>query len=326
MIGAAGQIMAKNILFITGTRIGDAILSSGLLAHLVETHPDARFTVACGAPAAPLFRAVPRLDRVIVIRKQPYKTHWLSLWWGCVGRRWEVVVDLRRSGLSWFLWARHRHIKGAAIPGAHRVEEDASALRLDPAPDPLIWVDDAAEAAGAAAIPDDRPVLAIGPTANWGAKEWRAEHFAALVERLTATDGILPGAMVALMGGPDERERARDLIDSIPHDRLIDLFGQPLPDAYASMKRCALYIGNDSGLMHLSAASGAPTLGLFGPSPEHRYRPWGKNAAVARTRQSYAELVEAPDFDHRNQDSLMDGLTVDEAVRAAEDLWRRCKG
>ena len=53
--------MANNILFITGTRIGDAILSSGLLAHLVETHPDARFTVACGAPAAPLFRAAPRL-------------------------------------------------------------------------------------------------------------------------------------------------------------------------------------------------------------------------------------------------------------------------
>ena len=316
--------MAKNILFITGTRIGDAILSSGLLAHLVEIHPDARFTVACGAPAAPLFRAVPRLEQVIVIRKQPFKTHWLSLWLACVGTRWDVVVDLRRSGLSWLLWARHRHIKGAAVPGLHRVEEDAGALGLNPAPGPHIWVDDAARAAAAAAIPDGRPVLAIGPTANWGAKEWRAEHFAALVERLTAPGGILPGAMIALMGGPDERDRACALIDAIPADRLIDLFGQELPAAYASMARCALYIGNDSGLMHLSAASGAPTLGLFGPSPEARYRPWGGNAALVRTSESYSELVDAQDFDHRNQATLMDGLTVDEVVKAADDLWRRC--
>jgi heptosyltransferase III len=322
LIGAT--VMAENILFITGTRIGDAILSSGLLAHLVDAYPDARFTVACGAPAAPLFRTVPRLDKLVVIRKKPFKTHWLSLWLACIGRPWTLVVDLRRSGLSWMLWARHRHIKGAAIPGLHRVEEDATALGLDPAPDPRIWVDDAAEAEAAAVIPAGRAVLAIGPTANWGAKEWRAEHFAALVDRLTGPDGILPDAMVALMGGPDERERARILLDAIPDDRLIDLFGQPLPAAYATMKRCALYIGNDSGLMHLSAASGAPTLGLFGPSPEQRYRPWGKNAAVARTPESHAELVGAPDFDHRNQATLMDSLTVEAAVQAAEDLWRRC--
>lgn len=318
--------MTQNILFITGTRIGDGILSSGLLAHLVETYPEARFTVACGAPAAPLFQAVPRLDKLIIIRKQAYKTHWLSLWWGCVGKRWNVVVDLRRSGLSWLLWARHRHIKGAAVPGLHRVEEDSRTLGLDPAPDPHIWVDVAAEAAAAKVIPDDTSVLAIGPTANWAAKEWRAENFAALADRLTGPDGILPGAKIALMGGPDERERARVLIEAIPDDRLIDLFGQDLPAAYASMKRCALYIGNDSGLMHLAAASGTPTLGLFGPTEDHRYRPWGKNAAVARTRESQQELVGAPDFDHRNQKTLMDGLTVDAAVSAAEKLWRRRAG
>ena len=90
------------------------------------------------------------------------------------------------------------------------------------------------------------------------------------------------------------------------------------------MARCAMYIGNDSGLMHLAAASGTPTLGLFGPSPEQRYHPWGKNAAFTRTRESHSELVEAPGFDHRNQTTLMDSLTVDAAVQAAEDLWRRC--
>ena len=53
------------ILFLTSTRIGDAILSSGLLKRLHDEIPQARFTVAAGAPAAPLFRDTPRLDRVI---------------------------------------------------------------------------------------------------------------------------------------------------------------------------------------------------------------------------------------------------------------------
>ena len=47
------------ILFITATRIGDAVLSTGLLAHLIEHHPEARITIACGPVAAPLFSAVP---------------------------------------------------------------------------------------------------------------------------------------------------------------------------------------------------------------------------------------------------------------------------
>ena len=48
-----------NILFISATRVGDAVLSMGLLDHLIRDHPDARVTVACGPAAAPLFDAVP---------------------------------------------------------------------------------------------------------------------------------------------------------------------------------------------------------------------------------------------------------------------------
>jgi ADP-heptose:LPS heptosyltransferase len=92
------------------------------------------------------------------------------------------------------------------------------------------------------------------------------------------------------------------------------------------LRRCALFVGNDSGLMHLAAASGIATLGLFGPSYEHRYAPWGARTAYVRTVESCDELVTAPGFDHRNTDTLMDGLGVAAAVAAAEALWRRCHG
>jgi len=58
------------ILFITANRVGDAVLTTGLLAWLVERYPDASFTIACGPYGADLFRATPRLERLIVMKKK----------------------------------------------------------------------------------------------------------------------------------------------------------------------------------------------------------------------------------------------------------------
>jgi ADP-heptose:LPS heptosyltransferase len=317
--------MTKRILFITATRIGDAVLSSGLLAHLVERHPDASFTIACGAPAAPLFARAPRLDRLIVVRKRPYKAHWLDLWSACAFRKWYLVVDLRASVFAWCVVARHRRVMRGRMEKAHRVEELGRVLGMDEPPAPRLWSDPDAEERAASLLKDiEGPVLALGPTANWGGKEWRAERFVELVHRLTGSDGPLPGGAVAVMGAPDERQRALPLIDSVPAGRLIDLFGETLPVAYACIRRMDLFIGNDSGLMHLAAASGTPTLGLFGPSPEWRYGPWGAHTAVVRTPQSYEELCHAPEFDFRSQQTLMDGLDVGAVEQAARDLLLRC--
>jgi ADP-heptose:LPS heptosyltransferase len=86
-----------------------------------------------------------------------------------------------------------------------------------------------------------------------------------------------------------------------------------------------LYIGNDSALMHLAAASGAPTLGLFGPSRDDIYGPWGLHTAVARTPESLKQIWQRPDYDYRLHHSYMGTLTVDAVVEAAERLWRDAK-
>ena len=96
-----------------------------------------------------------------------------------------------------------------------------------------------------------------------------------------------------------------------------------LPTAYACLSRAALFIGNDSGLMHLAAASGIPTLGLFGPSRAERYAPFGPNCAVARTPESYEEIVGGPNFDTGSGKSYMISLAVDQVVAAAERLWQQ---
>lgn len=313
------------ILFVTANRLGDAVLSTGLLAHLIESHPGAEFTIAAGPMAAPLFGAVPRLERLIVFEKRSSGRHWFDLWRGCVARRWDMVVDLRRSILGWLLLARERYAIPKIDGPLHRVQLAAATMGIeDEPPSPVLWTgpEDAAEATRL--VPKGGPVLAIAPAANWRGKEWRSENFAAAVGRLTAADSPLPDARVAVLAAPDERPQAEAVLAAIPDQRRIDLIGGPaLPVVAACLRRCALFIGNDSGLMHMAAASGIPTLGLFGPSRPEHYAPWGPNGAFVRTELSYDELVGAPGYDHLTTDTLMDSLSVDMVEEAARELWRR---
>ena len=110
-------------------------------------------------------------------------------------------------------------------------------------------------------------------------------------------------------------------MSAFPDGRRIDLVGRiDLLTAAAVLRRCAMFIGNDTGLMHIAAASGTPTLGLFGPSPAAQYAPWGPRTAWVGS----ADLPEAmfgAGFDHRTTGTLMDGLSVYAAETAARRLW-----
>lgn len=324
----AARLPLMRILYITHSRIGDAVLSTGLLDHLLRAHPDARITIACGPVAAPLFGVVPRVERIIALDKNRWKAHWLRLWLNTVAVRWDLVVDLRRSVVTWLVPARRRASLPRSRSDEHRVIHIARTLGLENAPPaPRLWSSADGDSAASQLLPVGAPVLGVGPTANWRGKTWRADRFAALVRRLIGPRGILPGARVAVFGAASEREMAEPVLASVPAAALIDLVGKlDLPTAYECLRRCAFYVGNDSGLMHMAAAAGVPTLGLFGPSHSAQYAPWGVHTAHVRTTLSFNALVGGPDYDHRTTDTLMDSLSVDMAAAAARRLWRRTQG
>ena len=315
----------ERLLFITSTRIGDAVLSSGVLAQWIEAHPRTRVTVACGPLAAPLFDDLPGLERLHPMVRSGRAGHWWQLWRASTGLRWSAVIDLRGSLFAWTVRAGRRLVCRAEKRREHRIEELARQLKLPALPTPHLWVSDRRQRQADARLGAGPPILAVGPSANWGAKQWPAERFAEAVARLTGPDGILPGARVAVFAAAAERDQAKPVLDAVPAERRLPCIGIPhLLDAFAILRRCSFYFGNDSGMMHLAAAAGIPTLGLFGPSPEWRYGPWGDRAAVVRTRESYELLVvDNPAFDHRCQDTLMTSLTVDAVTTAATQLWRR---
>ena len=74
----------------------------------------------------------------------------------------------------------------------------------------------------------------------------------------------------------------------------------------------------------MAAASGIPTLAIFGPTQDVVYAPWGEHSSVVRTKIGFEKIF--PDnFNHRESDTLMDSLSVDTAEEGANDLWRRCQ-
>jgi heptosyltransferase-3 len=297
------------ILFVTSTRLGDAVLSTGLLDHLLRRHPAARFTIACGPVAAGLFDRMPRRERTLVVAKRRLSLHWPELWSSVAFCWWDLVVDLRGSALGFLVPARRRAVmRGGRRPG-HRLGHLAQVLGLAPPPPPVAWFAPQDSARVAALLPAGRePLLVLGPTANWSGKVWPAERFVALARALTAPEGLLPGARLAILGGPGEEERAMaaPVLAALPG--ALDLVGAlSLPEVAALLARAALFVGNDSGLMHLGAAAGAPTLGLFGPTPASEYAPVGRQAA--------AVLAEGPPGA-----APMAALPVARVIAAAQDL------
>ena len=314
------------ILFVTATRIGDAVLSTGLLRYLIESHPDAALTIAAGPLAAPLFAEAPGLARLIVVEKKARGLHWLSLYGQVAAAHWDLAVDLRGSALTYLLWARQRRVMGKGSPEEHRVRQLARLFDCEQPPAPTLWLGAQHRAAADRLVPPGAPVLAIGPAANWERKEWRAARFAELAARLTASNGPLPGARIVVMAAAHERTQAAPVIAALPSGRVIDLVGKvDLLTAAAILRNAALFVGNDTGLMHVAAASGAPTLGLFGPSNVREYAPWGPRAAYVHTAVSYAELYK-PGWHLTPPDSMMDSLSVDMAEEGARGLLQRIKG
>lgn len=312
------------LLFITSTRLGDAVLSTGLLARLLDDHPGARTTIACGPVPAPLFRSVPGLDRVIEMPKRRFAAHWFTLWRECAGTRWDLVVDLRDSAVGRLVPARRRLIYRAANPPRHKVVDVSTLLDSRPPAPPRLWVDAAARRAAdrlLSTVQTGRPLLAIAPTANWRGKEWPADRFVELVGRLTRPSGLLAGAAVAVLGAAAERERAAAALAG-PGEGAIDLVGRTDPPTVAAvLERAALFVGNDSGLMHIASAVGAPTIGLFGPGFPEVYGPWGPRSRHVVSGADRGELARRGRLEPEALD-LMDGVSIDDVERAARELVR----
>lgn len=136
------------------------------------------------------------------------------------------------------------------------------------------------------------PFALLQPFASTPAKEWGAERFAALARALAAR-GLKP----AVLWGPGEGTRARAVAEA-SGALLAPPTGPPAAARLAA--RAALFVGGDTGPTQLAAATGTPTVALFGPTDPGRYAPRGPRVSVAAAPDRYNEILSRsprPDVD-----------------------------
>jgi len=130
-------------------------------------------------------------------------------------------------------------------------------------------------------LPGAGPLIAIHPGAGWysTARRWPAPHFAGLITALVRERA----ATVLLLGGPDEQALAAEVQGLVPaalRAHVHTVAGQTtIAGTVALLARCDLFIGNDSGPLHLATAAGTRVLGIFGLSNWRAFGPYGPAAA-----------------------------------------------
>ena len=291
------------ILFIGSGSIGDAIISTGILAHLLDSYPEAAFTIAVGLAASQLFEAFPELEKLIIIRKQPYNKHWLVLWREVKQQEWDIVVDLRGSLISYLLKAKKRFVFRNPDKNKSKAEQLAKLLNLDSPPPTRLWASGKAKqnAENLLARYENRELIVFAPKTNSAAKDWAIENYAELAIRL-----FKKNEMFIVLATAAQQESVQALVKAIPESNMLDLSGETdLLMAYAILERSHLFVGNDSGLLHLSAAAGTKSIGIFGPSNDKVYAP----------RAKHVKIIKSHDFQMREKEKkdnkYMQMITVD---------------
>ncbi|MBI1326855.1 MAG: glycosyltransferase family 9 protein, partial [Alphaproteobacteria bacterium] len=239
------------ILFITATRIGDAVLSTGILRHIRETHPQAKVTIVTGPLCVSLFEAYPQLDKIIALKKQKWNKHWFELWQQVGKTKWDIVIDMRNSAVSRIVSAKQRYIFTKKFEKAgHKAEQARALMGLTKAPATELFFTADQQAKAVNIIADPANTIAIGPTANWIGKTWDAARFVEIAKWLTGPDGFFPAHNIAVIAAPGEEDVAYQVFNALPEDKRIDVIAKTNPaTAAAVLNRCRFYVGNDSGLM-----------------------------------------------------------------------------
>jgi heptosyltransferase-3 len=315
-----------NILFITCSRIGDAVLTTGVLNYIAEKHRNAQVTIAADPLVADLFQDYPLLKTIIRFAKEKNSKHWFTLWKQVVGQRWDWIIDLRGSGIAYALFAQKRTTwKSVPKDTRHKVEQISACVHI-PVTAPHLWIGENTYQSVEGWVPS-KPFLALAPAANWVGKQWPLDSFSVL---LSLFNKSFPNAPVIIMAAPHERSMIQPLLDKFSNCSTIIDYNPSLIQTAACIQKARVFLGNDSGLMHMAAALKTPTVGLFGPSREENYGPFQYSGedrnSVVRIPMTYDQLAQTEGFSHKSQNCYMTDLTVETVWSVLEYMWQKNGG
>lgn len=292
--------------------IGDLLLVTPVLRTLRTNFPHAHISLLADAKLADLVRLNHNIDELITIDKKGYHDKFLN-YMRFIGeirhRNFDLVINLHKNERASFIAALSgaKKIVGYSTFGPrllfdktienrkrskHQVHAHFDVLKetlgITNIDDRGIemWLDEAAEATAAAiwsqAFPDIKPVIGLNIGASWPTKRWPKEYFAKLADRL-----VDHGFAVAYFGGPMDVEivdQAIGLMKHKDHPQVVKLTGKvSLMELAALLKKCTVFVTNDSGPMHIATAMNIPLVSMFGASPVEGFWPYNDISIVMKT-------------------------------------------
>ena len=344
-----GMMSPKNILIIKLRHIGDVLLSTPVLRELREAYPDAQLTMLVNRGTEGILAHNPDITEVLCLEKGNWNAQ-LKFVQMLRRRGFDCVIDLTDGDRSAVISlatgapirigfnAEHRWrgllYSKVAKPrpvDQHRVDYDLCALRalgLDPKPGmPTVSVSPSEEQVvekwlqehGLAG--EDTPrLLLFQPGARYSLKVWPPERFAQLADRLSDQFGC----RILLGGDQREREVAEQVARKTRCAPVVVAGKFSLLQFASLVKRCALFVGNDGGAMHIAATVGTPVVALFGPTYPQRWGPRGELTQVIYKGLDCRACYHPTCL--RGDDSCMQQITVDEVFSAASRMLEGRKG
>lgn len=305
-------------LFVLESALGDALLTTGIIDKLKD-EPSYIITTP---RSVDLFQDLPNLQKILLLTKKSSKTQWFEFWWETRKHTWNHVIDFRRTGISYFLKANHKFIRQSCnqkVDDVHIVRHISRNLKSAEPLTPALWFSKE-RLRRIQKVLEGKPAFSVAPMANWVGKQWPLENFTALVKKFCKA---YPEAKIATYAAPHERAYVAPLLDSIPKDQHVDTAGWNLLDIATLIKSSRLFLGNDSGLMHVSAAVKTPTVALFGPSDERIYGPWSDQAKsphrVLRGKPFWGKMFQDP----ADTNCYMTDLKVPFVWKTVQEMWER---
>jgi lipopolysaccharide heptosyltransferase II len=303
--------------------IGDVVFTTPVIRALRRHLPDGHLSYLVEPAAAPVVANNPHLDEVLVALRPRGGIARIRSDVNLAARvrraRYDVVLDLHGGPRArWLTWAsgapRRIGYAGVGRPKAY-TDEAPRARTLQPRhsvlnqwdvlttllphvppPDPSIDAVEMVEAPGAAAsiqqwlasedLTPPHPLVVIHVSAGNAFRRWPLASFAELAARLSSSS---PDRRIILTSGPSEAEAAQAVVAAAR----ARLSGRPeavrtcgetsLDELRCLIARAALYIGGDSGPLHVASTTRTPIVGLYGPTLAARSAPWRDPALVTES-------------------------------------------
>ncbi|GKS59011.1 hypothetical protein YTPLAS18_25380 [Nitrospira sp.] len=319
--------------------VGDVLLATAVPRAVKLAFPGVHMTMAVMRGTEAVLNGNPYVDDVLIVDRSTFWTQ--AAFFDEIRRRqFDCVIDLTgndRSELACLIsrapvrvgfhdarrWRgrlayTHEHDPPAQL--VHRIDRDLGLLKTigisSPVEWPRLYLSQEEEEAAERILreskldPIERPLVMLHPGARYWFKTWPPERFARLADCLT--DSL--GCAVIIGGGAAEQPIGR-AIDQMAHGPIVNLVGTIKLREYAALvKRCAVFIGNDNGAMHIAAAVGTPVIGLFGPSDPAEWAPRGTRSVICYKgvdcRQCFHPTC------RRGEDNCMRQISVDEVLEA----------